>query len=121
MTGVRVNVLQNTLATETKRAIHSAIASVVEESAEDVRRDWKARAPVDRGDYRDSIRVEKGKHEGQRIVATNLPGDDPYDIYYEFGTEDQPARPVARQAANKHRKGFRTKVTRKVEDATADA
>lgn len=115
---VSVRIVSNSLTGAIQKAIHAVVEDVVDETAHAVADDWRSRAPVDEGDYRDSIHVEDGAHDLQKIVTTDLPGDDPYDIYYEYGTEAQEPKPVARQAANRHRKTYPATAARKIKEAT---
>ena len=113
-----IQVLQNELLGSMQRAIVDGVDQAVQEVAAAVAADWKASAPVDSGDYRDSIHVQKGKRPAYAMVRTALPGGEPYDIYHEYGTEDQPARHVARQAADRHRKRLPDRASRKLKEAT---
>lgn len=113
-----VRIVSNSLGGAIQKAIHEAVEDVVEATADAVADDWQARVPVDSGDYRDSIHVEDGAHDLQKIVTTDLLSDDPYDIYHEYGTESQEPHPVARQAANRHRKTYPSTAARKIKEAT---
>lgn len=114
---VFVKVVENLLTGAAKKKVTIAVETIVEEVADAVADEWRRRVPVDEGDYRDSIHVEDGSHPLERIVTTDLPGDDPYDIYLEYGTVDQDPNPVAKRAANTQRKAFRTKAARKIKEA----
>lgn len=116
--GLGVKIVSNDLQGAIQKAIHGAVKEIVSETANAIQEEWKRRAPVDEGDYRDSIHVEDGKHDLQKIVATDVPGDDPYDIYNEYGTESQAPNPVARQAANRERRTYSSKAAKKIQEAT---
>lgn len=118
MKDLDIKVLQNELQGAMQKRIETAVDQVVQEVAHAVADDWKGRVPVDEGHYRDSIHVQKGKQPGYAMVRTALPDDDPYDIYYEYGTESQSPRPVARPAAERHRQSLPTRAARKLKDAT---
>lgn len=65
---------------ESSAGMKDALKEAAEAGASEARRI----APVDTGDYQDSIHVEEG--DGVQLVA-----DVPYAIYVELGTEDTPA------------------------------
>jgi hypothetical protein len=115
---VTVRIVSNGLDGAIERAIHDAVVDVVTQTANAVADDWKSHAPVESGDYRGSIHVEDGDHDLQKIVTTALPGDDPYDIYNEYGTHEQSPNPVARQSANRHRKAYPNDAAKKIKEAT---
>src|SRR6478609_7037544 len=97
--GFDVKILQNDLMSGIYSRVNAARDVVVREVAKAVESDWKAHAPVESGAYRNSIHTETGAEPGELIVATNVPGDDPYDIFNEYGTSDQAPNPVARKSA----------------------
>jgi hypothetical protein len=72
--------------------MHHAMGEV----AEEVAREARSIAPVDEGDFRDSIHeevvIEDGKATG-KVIA-----DDPASIHIEFGTSDTPTFATLRKA-----------------------
>lgn len=112
-----VRVVQNRLSGELQRAVRKELGRLVDDVAHEVEADWKGRVPVDTGAYRDSIHIE-APAELVRIVTTDVPGGDPYDIYNEYGTVDTTAQPSARPAAELHRQQFRAEGLAAIEKAT---
>lgn len=118
--GFNVKVTQNLLRGQVQRAIKHDLDELVEDVAEEVLEDWQRKAPVDEGDYRDSLHIEKPR-EGTRVVASEVPGPDPYDIYQEYGTEEMAAHPSARPSAELHRDELKVRGAKAIEDAATRA
>lgn len=112
-----VKVTQNRLLGQLQGALKQHVRDERVRIAHQVEADWKAAAPVDSGQYRDSIHTIDDATKTTSIVTTDLPGD-PYDIYQEYGTEDTAAHPSARPSAERNRQGYRASVESAIEDAT---
>ncbi len=113
-----VKVVQNRMLGHLQGALKRHVRDERVRIAHQVEEDWKKAAPVDSGAYRDSIHTIEDATKTTSIVTTDLPGDDPYDIYQEYGTEDTAAHPSARPSAEQSRQGLRARVALAVEDAT---
>jgi HK97 gp10 family phage protein len=114
-----VRILRNDLMSGIPARMVRARDQIVREVAKAVESDWKAHAPVLSGAYQESIHIENGRGPGELIVTTDVPGDDPYDIFNEYGTEAQAPNPVARKAAERQRKTMRGKAAAKIRQAAS--
>jgi len=115
----QVRVEQNRMRGQLQQAIKSTVRDLRIAIAHEVEATWKTRAPVDTGAYRGSIHTIEDATKTTSIVTTDVPGDDPYDIYQEYGTEDTAAHPAARPAAEQHRQAYKGRAAQAVEDATS--
>ncbi|MGV0717853.1 HK97 gp10 family phage protein [Mycolicibacterium sp. XJ662] len=84
--------IENLLADKLRDEGRPAIAAANRELAEDARRYWRAVAPVDEGDYRDSIHV-RPRHDHNRLPATKVVATDWKSSFIEFGTGGESPTP----------------------------
>lgn len=96
------------------KVVEQATDAAAEEIAEEVAWDAEAMVPVDSGELRDSIEVEKTK-DGYRVG----PRDDvEHALFVEWGTSRSPAQPYMQPAAagkqKKYRKVAAAEINRRV-------
>tara|TARA_R110002020_G_scaffold61270_3_gene165023 strand:+ start:282 stop:656 length:375 start_codon:yes stop_codon:yes gene_type:complete len=102
------------------KAVKAAVEKAVEQCAEELVALAKTLAPEDRGDLKESIRVEAGEHDlARKIVAGDQ--DAFYARWVEFGTLDQPAQAFLFPAYRLLREKFKRRIDRAARKAIKEA